>query len=116
MRVVKNPAPHYAARQRYYDQKGRAGFRNIEWELTFTEWYNWWLENGVDKNMPTTHSKDQLCMCRYNDEGPYSLENIYCGTRSQNTKERNKTRPNLGWKGVKGPEHPRYGMKIGERK
>lgn len=104
-----NPAPHWAARQRFYDQKGRAGFRGIEWHLTFEQWYQWWLDHGVDRDHATTHSRDQLCMCRPNDTGPYSLDNIYCGTRSENTKERNRTRPNNSLLGRKGADHPRWG-------
>lgn len=112
----KNPLPHYGARQRYYDQKGHARHRGIEWELTFEQWYQWWLDQGVDKDHPTKVCGQQLCMCRPNDKGPYSLDNIYCGTRSENTKERNKTRPNLGWKGVFGKDHPRYGLKPAPKK
>lgn len=109
MATPKNPAPHWAARQRYYDQKGRAGHRDIEWLLTFDEWYNWWLSNGIDKDFPTKLHKEQKCMCRPNDAGPYSLDNIYCGSRSENTKERNITRPNVGLLGIKGLAHPRFG-------
>jgi hypothetical protein len=109
MAIPKNPAPHWAARQRFYDQKGRAGFRNIKWELTFDEWYKWWLDHGIDKDIPTQHNKNQKCMCRFKDEGPYSLSNIYCGTRSENTRERNKTRPNNSMLGRKGDLHPRFG-------
>jgi hypothetical protein len=112
-----DPAPHWAARQRYYDQKGRAGYRGIEWRLTFEEWYQWWRDQGIDRNLPLNANSGQgLCMCRFKDEGPYSLENIYCGTRSENSKERNQTRPNSGWTGITGSNHPRYGYKIGETK
>jgi hypothetical protein len=55
-------------------------------------------------------------MCRPNDAGPYSLDNIYCGSRSENTKERNTTRPNLGWTGITGSAHPRYGKTAWNKK
>ena len=105
-----NAQPHWPARQRYYDQKGRAGFRGIEWNISFDEWYQWWLDHGVNKDHPTHQDRDQLCMCRRGDAGPYTLDNIYCGTRSQNTQERNITRPNLGHKDQFGSSHPRYGL------
>lgn len=110
MSQPNNPQPHWAARQRFYDQKGRAGYRGIEWKLTFDQWYQWWLDQGVDKDYPTALDRNQLCMCRPGDAGPYSLDNIYCGTRSENTRERNATKPNLGHKGVTGVKHPRHGL------
>ncbi len=65
--------------------------RNVDFELTFDEWYNWWLSNGVDKNAtPLSFNrlqKDELCMCRKNDQGAYNLTNIYCATRSQNSRD-----------------------------
>jgi hypothetical protein len=116
MSKPKNPAPHWAARQRFYEQKGKAGFRGIEWNLTFEQWYQWWLDQGIDKDYATQVNRDQLCMCRPGDNGPYSIDNIYCGTRSQNTRERNRTRPNPGWIGVTGSAHPRFGKTAWNKK
>lgn len=70
------------AKQRFQTHRSNAKtVRKIEFNLTFTEWYDWWLSHGVDKNIDT---RSDLCMCRFNDEGPYALDNIYLGTRSQN--------------------------------
>jgi len=76
----------------YSSQKISALHRGIPFELTFEEWYNWWLLNGVDKNGPSQKQlgisrKDTLCMCRFNDTGPYNLDNIYCASASQNSKD-----------------------------
>jgi hypothetical protein len=78
------------AKDRFYYQKKGSRSRGIEFKLNFDEWYNWWLSNGIDKNLPTENKKDQLCMCRVNDTGPYSLDNIYCATRAQNIKDARK--------------------------
>ena len=78
--MVKN------AKSRYGWHKRTAFKRGIQFLLTFEEWYNWWLSNGIDKNLPTVPTnKNTLCMCRYNDVGPYELSNIYCATISQNS-------------------------------
>ena len=68
---------------KYYNHKSRAKRRNIEFNKTFDEWINWWGED-FDKRGVTNGS---LQMCRYNDEGPYELGNIYKATREQNLKD-----------------------------
>ena len=80
------------AKARYGWHKRTSKKRNIPFLLTFEEWDNWWLSNGIDKNLPTVRAHgNTLCMCRYNDTGAYELSNIYCATNNQNTKERNNT-------------------------
>lgn len=43
-------------------------------------------------------AKDRLEMCRFSDSGPYSLDNIYCDTKSNNSKNAwyNHQRDTLG--------------------
>jgi len=73
---------------RYNWHRRTANKRNIPFLFTFSEWDNWWLQNGVDKNLPCEpNNGNTLCMCRYNDVGPYEIDNVYCATRSQNTKD-----------------------------
>lgn len=73
------------ARHRYGVHKAGSKARNIDFNLTFEEWYSWWIENGVDKNIPNSSlSGDQPCMSRNGDTGPYSLDNIYYSTRREN--------------------------------
>lgn len=72
------------ARNRYTIHKNSAKSRGIDFNLTYEEWYNWWLSNGVDKNFPTDNGPNRPCMCRYGDTGPYSLDNIYFDTLSNN--------------------------------
>ena len=78
------------AKQRFRWHRGSARKRGIDFNLTFEQWYQWWLSNGVDKNLPTIPAnKNTLAMCRYNDTGPYDLTNVYCATISQNSKDAN---------------------------
>lgn len=81
------------AKSKYNWQKNSAQKRGISWELSFEQWYNWWLSNGVDKNIDTSlMTSAKLCMCRQNDSGPYSLSNIYCDTNSNNVRLQNTLR------------------------
>ena len=73
------------AKQKYGWQRRSAIARGIDWQLTFDEWYKWWLDNGIDKHTDTMPMcKDKPVMCRKGDTGPYSLSNIYCATSDQN--------------------------------
>lgn len=80
--------PLKLARLKYQRHRAQAKFRNIAFNFTFEEWYDWWLNNGVDKNLPQdTFAKsdaNRLCMCRYNDTGPYELGNVYLDTHVAN--------------------------------
>ena len=90
---------------RYNSHKYSALKRGIPFELTYEEWYSWWLSVGVDKNLPPVKkSKDTLCMCRVGDSGPYSLNNIYCDTLSNNSKAINKYSQTFARKAVRTPQ------------
>ena len=81
------------ALDKYNRQRVGARHRGIEFNITFDEWYNLFLHHGVDKNDIEKISKDQLCLCRNNDCGPYSLDNVYVATRSKNSIDRNRWNP-----------------------
>ena len=67
----------------YIDQRAGARKRNIPFLLTFDQWLNWWINSGhLDQR---GSKRGQYCMCRFNDTGPYSLDNIYCDTHANNT-------------------------------
>jgi hypothetical protein len=75
------------AKCKYSAHRSSANKRNIPFNLTFDEWYNWWLAHGEDKNLSQpSRNGNTLCMCRKNDIGPYALSNIYCDTIRNNTK------------------------------
>ena len=67
-------------KRQYTQQKAGAKRRGIEFLLTFEQWLEWW---GNDLERRGTGEFD-LQMCRKLDAGPYSLENIYKGTASEN--------------------------------
>lgn len=83
------------AKIRYGIHKNAAKRRGIEFLLTFDQWNTWWLANGIDKNYPTQKGPSIPCMCRYNDQGPYSLDNIYIDSLSNNIKYYYKTSRHL---------------------
>jgi len=75
------------ARRKYSLHKAQAKYRGIPFLLSFEEWYDWWLQNGVDKQLDTSYKKgdpNRLCMCRFKDQGAYELANIYLATHHQN--------------------------------
>ena len=82
------PHPFALAKKRFSRHRSQAKFRNIDFVFSFEEWYEWWLNHGVDKNVEVKWQGDKrLCMCRYGDKGDYKPANVYCGTHSQNASE-----------------------------
>ena len=80
------------SKARYRDQRRSAKERGIPFNLTYEEWYNWYLSQGVDKNIRQGKDGNCWCMCRYNDSGPYELGNIYLDTNSNNVRYQNQLR------------------------
>jgi hypothetical protein len=72
----------------YTIQKSNSKRRGIEFLFTFEEWSQWWLDTG--KWEQRGKGRDKYCMQRYNDTGPYSPSNVYCGTNSENVSLGNK--------------------------
>ena len=77
----KQNIPLRIARQRYNYNK----YRQISkgWDLSFEEWYKLFLDNGVDKNISRgiKTTADTLCLVRYDENQPYSLDNCYLATQ-----------------------------------
>lgn len=66
-------------RGRYATQKTSAKQRGIEFELSFDEWWTLWEPHWEDRK--GTSGK---IMCRINEPGPYSPDNVYIGSQSDN--------------------------------
>lgn len=62
-------------RNKYSCQKAKAKHRGIEFTLTFEEWWDIWQQSG--KWELRGHRKGQYVMSRYNDTGPYAVDNVF---------------------------------------
>lgn len=65
--------------------------RGIDFLLTFDQWLSWWQDTG--KLELRGKRRGEYQMCRIGDTGPYSIENIYCDTVSNNSGLTNLGRP-----------------------
>jgi hypothetical protein len=93
---MSKKGPLSKAFHRFVTQRCSAVTRGIEFKLSFEEWYDWWLSNGVDKNDYTPiRGGAMLCMCRHNDSGAYELSNIYCTTMAKNSSDLHKFNPQI---------------------
>lgn len=67
--------------RKYQYQKRNARTRGIEWAFTFGEWWSVWERSGKWERRGRGQG---FCMARYGDTGPYSADNVYICTISQN--------------------------------
>jgi len=82
-RLYHGPYPN--AFVKYSRHRGLAKFRGIPFLFSFDDWYNWWLNHGIDKETVTQpRDYSRLCMCRFGDVGAYEQNNVYCATYRQN--------------------------------
>ena len=75
----------------YARQKAMAKIRNIEWHLTFEEWWDIWEQSG--KYEQRGRGAGKYCMSRKNDIGPYAVGNVYIQTIDDNNREAHKGKP-----------------------
>jgi hypothetical protein len=74
----------------YHSHKGRAKRNNIGFHFTYEQWREWW-QTELDKIGPDAkRGKDagRYVMCRYNDEGSYKIDNVYCGSLKHNANDK----------------------------
>lgn len=67
-------------RYAYLDQRHTSKQRGVAFELTFEEFEEFWSEGFPARG----RGRDDLCMARFGDEGPYQIGNIYVTTNSEN--------------------------------
>lgn len=78
LRMLRTPAMLYAG------QRGKAAIREIEWRLTFPQWWEIWQASGKWEQ----RGRGQGCvMARNGDAGPYAVGNVYICTNGQNVKD-----------------------------
>jgi hypothetical protein len=75
-------------KQKYSMQKTSAEKRGIAWQFTFDEWFNWWQATGHWDNRGC--KKGQYVMARFEDKGPYAINNVFCCSVEQNNSDRHK--------------------------
>jgi hypothetical protein len=73
------PADAYQA---FRSQVQSAKSRGIPFEFSFSEWWSWWQTDDRWSNRGVGAGK--MVMARNGDKGPYSPNNVYCATHSQN--------------------------------
>lgn len=66
----------------FKQHQGNAALRNVEWALSFDEWWAIWRESGKwDKRGAKI---GQYCMSRVGDTGPYAIGNVFINLASEN--------------------------------
>lgn len=68
--------------RRFIEQRRNAKTRGIGWELTFWQWWSIWQQSGH------WHERGRgqgYVMCRLNDVGPYSEDNVFIATAADNS-------------------------------
>ena len=75
-------------RFRWRRQKYEAKKRNIEWNLTFEQWWDIWQQSGFYHLRGS--SRGEYCMSRYQDQGAYEVGNVYINLHTNNISDANK--------------------------
>jgi hypothetical protein len=89
--MTKQKDPLNLAKWKFAKHRAQSKYRNIQFNFTFNDWYSWWLNHGVDKNINVKWTgSNRPCMCRTGDTGPYQLDNVYFATNSQNAQDGNQ--------------------------
>lgn len=66
-------------KKQYNAHKGSAKQRGIEFRLSYDQWLNIWLLSGK------INQRGKYVMCRYNDVGSYSVDNVFIDTAANNS-------------------------------
>jgi hypothetical protein len=103
--------PYKIAQRKFKYNRTRQIGNGHEWNLSYEDWYAFFLSHGVDKNLPVGHmTKDTLCLMRKDPTKPFQVGNLVLETQGMCLGKvcRNKgSRPHT-WK-VKDPEsHRKY--------
>jgi len=75
-------------REKYTGMRFHSEERGIDFNLSYEEFLEMWLESG--KWELRGKHKEAYQLCRYHDEGAYSVNNCYIGTVQQNQHDKHK--------------------------
>lgn len=67
----------------FISQRRNAKSRGIEWSLLLWDWWTIWQESG--KWDEHGRAADAYVMCRFRDDGPYEIGNVYIATLKHNS-------------------------------
>jgi hypothetical protein len=88
---------NHVYRHKFHVQKNMAATRGVVWDLTFDEWFKIWTDSNHLEDRG--RGKDQYCMSRYGDVGPYSVSNVFIQLHGGNTTDSHKGKPKLSMRG-----------------
>lgn len=74
---------------KYTVQKNNAKQRQIEWQVTFADWWRIWQESG---KWNKRGNGTGYCMARFGDIGPYAPDNVEIILCSQNSSDYHKNK------------------------
>lgn len=80
-------------RHHFLVQRQTAGRRGIEFNLTYAEWLDFWMASGHFHERG--RKRDQYCMARFGDVGPYELGNIKIVLVQDNQSEAHLGKPKI---------------------
>ena len=69
-------------KEKYRVHKAKAKHRGIDFNFTFEEWKDIWINSGHWHDRGWGANK--YCMSRYNDIGPYEVGNVFIQTNGEN--------------------------------
>ena len=69
----------------YYAQRNSAAKRGIPFLLTYDEWFEIWSSSG--RLTERGKRRDQYCMARKGNVGPYAINNVIIITNAENTRQ-----------------------------
>lgn len=61
----------------YVDQRNNAKRRGVEWRMNLVQWWTIWQRSG--RWSERGRGSQFYCMCRKDDVGPYSIDNVFIG-------------------------------------
>ena len=76
---------------RYRQQRQAAAKRNIEFNLSFEQWWDIWQQSGHWENRG--RKIGQYCMSRYGDIGTYEISNVFIQQSRHNVSQAQAGRP-----------------------
>jgi hypothetical protein len=81
-RTTKKSRPGWLA---FESHRLTAKRRGIPFLFDYDAWWAWWQVDG--RWAQRGRGANKLCMARKGDAGPYSPENVYCATNTQNGRD-----------------------------